>query len=376
MCLANCGSDAHPHHREAHGEDYFNRPLFEAETRKRYVARLVAAVKAEAPGGAALQLALVAELAKADLRDLGITEAEVLAGAGVGAQEPQEKQAAGIMQAIETRSADAVRAAVLAHPEQLNVREGQFRPLSLAAYFRSEAMMQVLLDAGADATPGDVLSNAYSYSAHGCVTLLRRAGAGGWTPLHAAASLGDAAAFAAAAATSPKTSPAALDDRGFSPRAIAAIFNTSKVLAHALDAAACPPLTPAEAVAVKDQVVIEAAKQGDTAACLGGAYGGGTECGRTALHWAAYERGRCVEALQALLAHAQPALRDAREATGEQWSALHVAAYFNEVKVARVLLAHGASLTVCDRLGKTPLATAVFYRKDSVAALIREAGGK
>jgi ankyrin repeat protein len=283
------------------------------------------------------------------------------------------------MKAIETRSAEAVRAAVLAHPSQLNVREGQFRPLSWAAYFGSEAMVKVLLDAGADASPEDVLSNAYSYSAHGCVTLLRRAGAGGWTRLHAAASLGDAAAFTAAAAAdaaSLKTAAAALDDRGFSPRAIAAIFNTSGALAHALDAAACPPLTPTEARAVRDQVVIEAAKRGDAAACRGGEYGGGTEFGRTALHWAVHERGRCVEALRALLENAQPALRDARETTGEHWSALHVAAYFNEGEAARVLLAQGASLTVCDRLGRTPLATAVSYKNDRVAALIREAGGK
>ncbi len=280
-----------------------------------------------------------------------------------------------IMQAIETRSAEAVRAAVRAHPQQLNVREGQFRPLSRAAYFNSLDMLQVLLDAGADALPQDVLSNAYSYSAHGCVLALRRAGAGGWTRLHAAASLGDAAAFAAAAGASPPGAGASLDDRGFSPRAIAALFNTSGALAHALDAAACPPLSPAEARAVRDQLVIEAAKRGDAAACRG-EYGGGVEYGRTALHWAAHERGRCLEALQALLGNAAPQLRDARETTDEHWSALHVAAYLNEAGVARALLAQGASLTVTDRLGSTPLATAEYYRNESVAALIRGAGAK
>ena len=51
------------------------------------MARLSAAVAAlaAAPGGAAPQRAVVAELGRADLRDLGISEAEVLSGAGVAA---------------------------------------------------------------------------------------------------------------------------------------------------------------------------------------------------------------------------------------------------------------------------------------------------
>ena len=85
VCLKNCGSSraTHAHHREAHGEDYFNRPLFERAKRARYLARLCGAVRAA--GGAEVQRALVAELGRADLRDLGISEAEVLAGAGVEA---------------------------------------------------------------------------------------------------------------------------------------------------------------------------------------------------------------------------------------------------------------------------------------------------
>ena len=94
VCLENCGTarQTHVHHRTVHGlgengEDYYNRPLFEAAKRARYLERLVAAVAGLGGGGGGetLQRALVAELGKADLRDLGISEAEVLAGAGVGA---------------------------------------------------------------------------------------------------------------------------------------------------------------------------------------------------------------------------------------------------------------------------------------------------
>ena len=86
VCLADCGSarEAHVHYRAAHGEDYYDRPLFERERRARYLARVVAAVRDA--GEPEVQRALVAELAVADLRDLGISEAEVLAGAGVAAQ--------------------------------------------------------------------------------------------------------------------------------------------------------------------------------------------------------------------------------------------------------------------------------------------------
>jgi hypothetical protein len=85
VCLKDCGNDAHPHIKAsaACGPDYFNRPLFDTEKRKRFLARVVASVAGLAGEGAALQRAVVAELGKADLRDLGISEAEVLAGAAV-----------------------------------------------------------------------------------------------------------------------------------------------------------------------------------------------------------------------------------------------------------------------------------------------------
>ncbi len=85
VCLKDCGADAHPHIKAsaACGPEYFNRPLFDREKRKRFLARVVASVAGLAGEGAALQRAVVAELGKADLRDLGITEAEVLAGARV-----------------------------------------------------------------------------------------------------------------------------------------------------------------------------------------------------------------------------------------------------------------------------------------------------
>jgi hypothetical protein len=85
VCLKDCGADAHPHIKAsaACGPEYFNRPLFDREKRKRFLSRVVASVAGLAGEGAALQRAVVAELGKADLRDLGISEAEVLAGAGV-----------------------------------------------------------------------------------------------------------------------------------------------------------------------------------------------------------------------------------------------------------------------------------------------------
>jgi hypothetical protein len=83
VCLADCGSAraTHVHYRAEHGEEYYDRPLFERQRRARFLARVVAAVRDA--GDAAVQRALVAELGRADLRDLGIGEAEVLAGAGV-----------------------------------------------------------------------------------------------------------------------------------------------------------------------------------------------------------------------------------------------------------------------------------------------------
>jgi len=89
VCLADCGAcaDAHIAGSAACGPSPFNVPLFKAATRARYLARIVAGVEelARAPGGGApLQRAVVAELGR-DLRDLGIAEAEVLAGAGLWA---------------------------------------------------------------------------------------------------------------------------------------------------------------------------------------------------------------------------------------------------------------------------------------------------
>ena len=84
VCLKNCGSgrETHEHHGEAHG-DYFDRGLFDTATKTRYVDRLCSAVRAEEKGGVELQIQLVAELAKADLGPLGISEQEILQGAGV-----------------------------------------------------------------------------------------------------------------------------------------------------------------------------------------------------------------------------------------------------------------------------------------------------
>jgi hypothetical protein len=86
VCLKDCGDDAHPHVSDtACGPSLHDRQKHERAKRARFLGRVVAAVRAlgAEPNGAELQRAVVAELAKADLRDQGITEAEVLAGAGL-----------------------------------------------------------------------------------------------------------------------------------------------------------------------------------------------------------------------------------------------------------------------------------------------------
>ena len=86
-CLKDCGGDAHAHIKGSAvcGPEYFNKPLFERERRARFLARVVAAVAGLAgePEGAALQRAVVAELGKADLAGLGLSEPEVLTAANV-----------------------------------------------------------------------------------------------------------------------------------------------------------------------------------------------------------------------------------------------------------------------------------------------------
>jgi hypothetical protein len=88
LCLRDCrdeGNDAHTHCAREHGGNIHDRPRFERTHRERRVRAVAAAVRALAGEGAALQRALVAELAKADLRDLGIGAEDVLREAGVGA---------------------------------------------------------------------------------------------------------------------------------------------------------------------------------------------------------------------------------------------------------------------------------------------------
>ena len=85
--MKDCGRDAHEHIKGSVecGPDFFDMPRVERANRARFLARLVAEVArlAGEPSGKELQRAVVAELGKADLPALGITEAEVLAGAGV-----------------------------------------------------------------------------------------------------------------------------------------------------------------------------------------------------------------------------------------------------------------------------------------------------
>jgi len=88
LCLLACGNSrgAHEHFRPscpATSGGLFDRPAFIRTRKDRFTAQVIAAVKALASEGADFQRALVAELAKADLRDLGITADQVLNGAGV-----------------------------------------------------------------------------------------------------------------------------------------------------------------------------------------------------------------------------------------------------------------------------------------------------
>ena len=88
VCLQVCGAGKGPVHAHIRssafcGPDYHNRPLYLRERRKRYFARIVAAVVSIAPLGVALQRAVVAELGKADLAPHEITPQEVLDAAGV-----------------------------------------------------------------------------------------------------------------------------------------------------------------------------------------------------------------------------------------------------------------------------------------------------
>ena len=83
LCLLDCGNDASEHHFEAHGGENTNTALFNRTHRERRAHAVAAAVRALAGQGAALQRALVAELAKADLPGLGIGAEDVLREAGV-----------------------------------------------------------------------------------------------------------------------------------------------------------------------------------------------------------------------------------------------------------------------------------------------------
>lgn len=83
LCLADCGGDAHTHYYGAHGQNIFDKVRFERESAERRLVKLVAAVRALADEGALLQRALVAELARSDLRDLRIDPHVVLREAGV-----------------------------------------------------------------------------------------------------------------------------------------------------------------------------------------------------------------------------------------------------------------------------------------------------
>ena len=83
-CLEDCGQDAHDHIRERHGL-VFDKGRFIEATRCRFEDALVKEIKALTVEGTALQQAVVLELGKADLQDLGIKADDLLRLAQVGA---------------------------------------------------------------------------------------------------------------------------------------------------------------------------------------------------------------------------------------------------------------------------------------------------
>ena len=181
------------------------------------------------------------------------------------------------------------------------------------------------------------------YNGADCVTLLRQHGAGKWGRLHVAASLGDARAFAGYSAEEGS----ALDDRGFSPRAIALLFDTTAALGeHALRQ--CPQLTPQQAAAVQDQRLIEAAKRGQVDACklclATAPYHGGAENGRNALHWAA--RGGHAGVLALLIARVDnaKALMDAPDGLGWGANCVQLGAYHSNLAIVKLLVEAGAAV--------------------------------
>jgi hypothetical protein len=81
VCLEDCGRDAHAHYNATHGGDIFNRVLFDNEHRLARLARLLGVLRGLAvDGGRPLQVAVIAELARADLEPLGIDPALLYAG--------------------------------------------------------------------------------------------------------------------------------------------------------------------------------------------------------------------------------------------------------------------------------------------------------
>jgi ubiquitin len=82
LCLIDCGTDAHDHFYKTHGQNIFEALRFKQTHAEARTLRVIARVARLAPD-AALQRALVKELDKADLKDLGIDAARVLRDARV-----------------------------------------------------------------------------------------------------------------------------------------------------------------------------------------------------------------------------------------------------------------------------------------------------
>ncbi len=137
VCLADCGACAHAHYVAAHEGDVFNKPLFEETHRRRRTRLVISALRALAGDGAALQRAVLTELAT-DLRGLRIDEREVVR-AVLGEAAVAARGEGDIMEALvadlrcedpSTQFAAAVKLAEFATQSGARLRRGRSRLLT------------------------------------------------------------------------------------------------------------------------------------------------------------------------------------------------------------------------------------------------------
>jgi len=256
-------------------------------------------------------------------------------------------------------------AALLAAGHKINGRPKGYRrglgptPLCLAASWKQEQAVRLLLDKGADV----------------------HAGEGSWTPLHVAASRG--AARVAAVLLEHGADANRPDRRGTTPLLLAArhgnVPTLAQLLKHGGDASVKSrdgyTLLQTAAQSIHPDPVEYLLKRGARldpfTACVTGKTAAMKEfldkdhhlvnardcSGWTLLHWLArrhWGRNDPVAMARVLLPY-KPDV-DARSKDGE--TPLHLAAYWGKVELVRWLVANGADVNAPDGQGRTPLARA------------------